>query len=231
MTTQLVELKKNDVVTDSLLIADKFDKRHNHVITKIEKLIEEMESFKGPKSWTLKFTKKEKEYRGQTFNYYEMNREAFSLLVMSFTGKKALEWKLKFNKAFYEMERVITSQLLNQQSEMWLAQREQSKLIRREETDVIKQFVEYATAQGSIKAKFYYKHITTAVYKCLGLIQHKQPKLRETLDILQTSQLIMAEMVARKSLIKYMKEGEHYKAIFPLVKKDLEDFANSFLLN
>lgn len=129
------------------------------------------------------------------------------------------------------MEKTIYQLTLNQQSDMWLAQREQSKLIRREETDVIKQFVEYATSQGSVNAKFYYKHITNVVYKCLGLIQYKQPKLRETLDLMQTNQLILAEMTAKKSLLKYMEEKEHYKAIFPLVKRDLESFADSFLIN
>ena len=159
-----------------------------------------------------------------------MNREAFSLLAMSFTGKKALAWKIRFNRAFYEMEKSLIQLAQNQQSEMWLAQREQSKRIRQEETDTIKEFVAYATAQGSTKAQFYYKHITVSVYKCLGLIQYKQPKIRETLDMMQTSQLILAEMVARKSLEKYMVDGEHYKAIFTLVKRDLEAFASSFLL-
>jgi len=43
--------------------------------------------------------------------------------------------------------------------------------------------------------------------------------------------LILAEKVAQKSLKKYMDDKEHYKAIFALVKIDLEKFADSFLLN
>ena len=224
-------LKKGEALVDSRTVAEKFGKRHEHIIRKIESLIVDLGEIKYPKNETLKFTKKQAEYRGTSFNIYEMNREAFSLLVMSFTGKKALAWKIKFNNAFYAMEKALTQQAFNQQSEMWLAQREQGKLIRREETDVIKEFVDYATSQGSSKAQFYYKHITMAVYRCLGLIQYKQPKLRETLDMMQTSQLILAEKVAQKSLKKYMDDKEHYKAIFALVKIDLEKFADSFLLN
>lgn len=230
MNKQIVLSKKGEAFADSRVIAEKFGKRHSHVVEKIETLIKEIDNIKGPKSWTLKFNKRSDNYRGQEYDYYEMNKPAFSMLVMGMTGNKALEWKLRFNEAFYEMERVLTQQSLNQQSEMWLAQREQGKLIRQEETDIIKEFVDYATTQGSENAKFYYKHITSAVYKALNLVQYKQPKLRETLDFMQTSQLILAEQVAQKSLKKYMNEKEFYKTIFVLVKQDLEAFANSFLL-
>ena len=227
----LVLAKKKEVFADSRLVADKFDKRHIEVMRKIDKLLLDISTIKRGTFDTLKFNKKEGEYRGQTFDYYEMNREAFSLLVMSFTGKKALEWKMKFNNAFYTMEKQLVLLQSNKQSELWLAQRTQAKQIRSEETDIIKEFVEYATKQGSQKAQFYYKHITVATYKCLGLVQYQRPKLRETLDMMQTSQLIMAEMVAQKSLQKYMQDGEHYKTIFTLVKQDLEQFADSFLMN
>lgn len=35
---------------------------------------------------------------------YLMTRDGFSLLVMEFTGQKALEWKLKYIEAFNYME-------------------------------------------------------------------------------------------------------------------------------
>ncbi len=45
---------------------------------------------------------------------YLMNRDGFSLLVMGFTGAKALEWKLKYIEAFNAMERAIEKGLTNQ---------------------------------------------------------------------------------------------------------------------
>lgn len=36
-----------------------------------------------------------------------MNRDGFSLLAMGFTGKKALQWKLKYIEAFNEMEETL----------------------------------------------------------------------------------------------------------------------------
>ena len=38
---------------------------------------------------------------------YLMTRDGFSLLVMGFTGQKALEWKLKYIEAFNYMEESI----------------------------------------------------------------------------------------------------------------------------
>ena len=39
-----------------------------------------------------------------------MNRDGFSLIVMGFTGKKALDWKLKYIDAFNKMEEELKRQ-------------------------------------------------------------------------------------------------------------------------
>jgi len=225
----LVFQNKNHILCTSKMVAEKFKKKHATVLSVIEKLLEENKEFRviGDDPY---FSKKEEEYRGQKYFYYEMDKKSFVRLVMRFRGREAYIWQGKFIDAFFQMEKMLLQVNLNQQSEQWKLQREQSKQIRLEETDIIKQFVDYATNQGSQKAKFYYKHVTTAVYKCLGLIQFKQPKLRETLDLMQTHQLILAEATAKESLLKHMQEGEHYKTIFVLVKQDLERLANVLLI-
>lgn len=49
------------------------------------------------------------EYRGQRFPEYLMNRDGFTLLAMGFTGKDALQWKMKYIAAFNEMEQALNS--------------------------------------------------------------------------------------------------------------------------
>lgn len=44
---------------------------------------------------------------GQEYPMYLMNRDGFTLLAMGFTGKAALEWKLKYIDAFNRMEQEI----------------------------------------------------------------------------------------------------------------------------
>jgi len=227
---QLVELKKGDIFCDSNLVAKKFGIKHNKVVRTIENLATDLEELRGTQC-TPKLMTEEREYRGRKFTSYLLSREFFSLLAMRFKGKKALEWQVKFNSAFYDMEKRILLDENNKQNSQWVTSRNQGKQIRLETTDIIKEFVEYATKQGSQKARFYYKHITTATYKALGLIQYKQPQLRDTLNILELGFLQSAEFVAQRSLRKHMESGEHYKAIFVLVKQDLEVFANGLLLN
>ena len=218
------------MVCDSTDVARSFGYKHVDVVRVIKKLNQDIESLRAVSN-PPKIFEYDNEYRGQNFVAYRMTREYFSLLAMRFKGVKALSWQIKFNSAFYEMERILLQQNKNKDSEEWVTARTQSKQMRLHQTDVIKDFVNYATEQGSVNAKFYYKHITNATYSALNLIQHKKPKLRDTLDLMELSQLMVAETVAKKRLQAYMSQGEHYKAIFSLVKQDLTNFGSSLLLD
>ena len=79
-------------------IKEHFGKRHNDVTEVIRKLLA------TEKSVTKMFYASKFEYRGQEFPMYLMNRDGFSLLVMGFTGKKAMNWKIKYIEAFNAME-------------------------------------------------------------------------------------------------------------------------------
>ena len=45
--------------------------------------------------------------RGRKYKEYLLTKDGFSLLVMGFTGSRALEWKLKYIEAFNKMEQAI----------------------------------------------------------------------------------------------------------------------------
>lgn len=224
---ELVKINQNKVFADSRIIADTFGKAHRNVMRDIESLIENLNE-NNAQNITLLFSKKKfiNEINREYF-YYEMNRDGFSLLVMGFTGKKAFQWKIKFIEAFNLMEKT----LLNKNNEEWLTTREQGKLIRRNETDTIQEFTDYAISQGSKSAQFYYKHYTNATYKALQLLENKKPKTRETLDLLQLHQLLLAEDIVTKTIKREMENKEHYKVIFEKCKISLENFANSLMIS
>lgn len=46
----------------------------------------------------------------QKYTMYLMNRDGFSLLAMGFTGKEAVQWKLKYIEAFNQMEKQLAAQ-------------------------------------------------------------------------------------------------------------------------
>jgi phage regulator Rha-like protein len=230
----IVTVERGELMTDTQIIAKALDTKHAYVMRVVEQFLEDFPDLRVTQNHpkTLEKIRLEKRhYRGKDFTAAVMNRECFTLLVMRFENSKAREMQRKFNAAFYEMERALLREKANSEDPAWIAARQQAKAIRLSETDVIKDFVEYAKGQGSKGADHYYKHITNATYKCLELLQAKKPKLRETLDILDMAHLMAAEGLAARSLRHYMTAGEHYKAVFELVKHDLERFASGLMLH
>lgn len=99
---ELVILKENKAVTTSLKVAESFGKRHRDVMRNISNLT--AQNCAVGKMFA-KSTYLNKQNHEQPIYY--MNRDGFSLLVMGFTGKKALEFKLKYIDAFNKMEDYI----------------------------------------------------------------------------------------------------------------------------
>lgn len=96
---QLVIMKNRQAVTSSTSIADNFDKRHDHILRDIRDLAKDVPDF-----GEMFFETTEPDSYGRHRRIYLMNRDGFTLLAMGFTGKKAMEFKLKYIKAFNEME-------------------------------------------------------------------------------------------------------------------------------
>lgn len=98
---ELVKIKNNQVVVSSRQVAEKFGKLHKDVLENIRNILA------AEKSATKFYQEATHEYRGQKFPEYLMNRDGFTLLAMGFTGKDALQWKMKYIAAFNEMEATL----------------------------------------------------------------------------------------------------------------------------
>ena len=92
-------------VASSRDIAEHFGKGHNHVLRDIDAMKEDVSNF-----GQMFFTTEIPDNYGRPQRAYLMNRDGFTLLAMGFTGKAALEWKLKYIEAFNAMERELRSQ-------------------------------------------------------------------------------------------------------------------------
>lgn len=95
----LVQVENEQVVTDSRKVAEVFGKEHKNVIQAIENITAE-NSAVSSMFYETDYTAG----TGKHYKMYLLNRDGFTLLAMGFTGKQALEWKLKYIKAFNEME-------------------------------------------------------------------------------------------------------------------------------
>lgn len=99
------------LVADSLEVADRFGKRHTHVLRSIDDLINQLES-QSTQNWADYFIPDDyQDNKNRTQRRFKLTRDGFSLLVMGFTGPAALHWKLLYIEAFNKMEQALRSNL------------------------------------------------------------------------------------------------------------------------
>lgn len=101
----LVRSYGQKVYTSSRTVAEKFGKLHKNVLRDIEQLIADI----GDEQFgRLNF--EPSVYRNEQYKLqpeYHLTEEGFALLVMGFTGREAMQWKLAFLRAFRALERQL----------------------------------------------------------------------------------------------------------------------------
>lgn len=97
----------------------------------------------------------------------------------------------------------------------WLGVREETKKVRRMETDTIKKFVEYAKESGSTHADMYYQNFTKLVQNHLGI----KAGTRDDLDQNTLLRLKSLETVVDMHLNTLMNSDMSYKDIYAGVKE------------
>lgn len=210
---ELVYLKNNAAVCDSLQVAEKFGKRHDKLIAEIRRMYGELIGKRTPRNGGAKFFfESTYENRGKRYPMFLMTRDGFSLLVMGFTGKNALEWKLQYIRAFNQMEKLIQEK----STAAYQLSDQAEKATRKTETDIIKEFVEYARAQGSTHADHYYSNYTRLAYKSVGITD------KTTAAGSQLDDLALVEHLITHTLRTGMAAGHNYKDIYQDCKNRLE---------
>lgn len=128
---ELTSISNGQVVVSSRQIAESFEKEHRHVLETIRNLTAENSTVK-----TMFHESSYKNDRGRDYAEYLINRDGFSLLVMGFTGQKALEWKLKYIEAFNRMEQMLISKAPSYQisdpierAKAWIQEQEEKKAL------------------------------------------------------------------------------------------------------
>lgn len=202
----LVYLKTEEAMTDSLTVAESFEKRHDAVLRKIESLIENDSTQKCGECFVKTWYK---DSSGKHNTKYLMNRDGFAFLVMGFTGKKANEWKWKYIDAFNKMESILTEK----RTADWIESRKRGKLIRKEETDTIKNLAEYAKQQGSTHSDKLYMVYSRLANKFAGIVT------RDTASVAELNLLSIYENIALHIMQNGMECGMHYKDIYQKTKE------------
>lgn len=108
MSNQLVVAKKNKIYAESQLVAQMFEKNHQHVLRDIR----DLERTCSKEFWQSNFGQSNYKVRGKEYPCYHLTRDGFTMLAMGFTGEKAIQFKELYISKFNEMERLLTSQQL-----------------------------------------------------------------------------------------------------------------------
>ena len=194
----LVVVVNNRPITTSLKVADQFGKRHDNVMAAIKAIsndIEDALTFKGMFNETTYADK-----YGREKPMYEMTRDGFSLLAMGFTGKKALEFKLKFINEFNRMEAALKSiAAQNQIDPRWAETRQLGKKTRKLLTAAIKALEDYFQERGKVFPTGYlYGHLTNLIQNALSI----QKGCRDNCSVKKLNQLDQTEDIAGNVILQ-----------------------------
>ncbi|MBF0584699.1 MAG: Rha family transcriptional regulator [Magnetococcales bacterium] len=203
----------------SLVIAERFGKRHADVLRAIETLKKDCSEGFGQRNFaSSSYVNEQNKEQPMTL----LTKDGFAMLVMGFQGQEATRWKERFIAAFNRMERHILREA--KQAEQrgtleWQSARASGKAIRHQATDTVQQFVQYAKSQGSTHANHYYSNFTRMVNTAfLGEQAARDPHFRDNLDAGQLVILAMGEHVAGLALLEAMAMGLPYKDCFQTAK-------------
>lgn len=207
---ELVYLKNDEAVCDSLQVAERFNKRHDRVLRAIDNLVASLPKNGEPQKMFI--ISRRKAGDGQYHKMYLMNRDGFSLLVMGFTGKEALEWKLQYIKAFNRMENIIHEK----STQTWIETRAAGKLTRKAETATIQKLVGYAKGQGSKHAEMLYVTYSKLANKMAGI------EKRDEATVMQLNNLSLMEHIILNVIDAGILMEKNYKLIYQDCKNRLE---------
>lgn len=164
----LVEIKKVNkeeiTVCTSLDVAETFNKNHRDVMESIRNISTTISTAEFS---ALFYIDEYKASNGKKNPMYVMNRDGFTLLVMGYTGEKAMRFKLDYIKQFNAMEKALRNKYI---------EREKGIAVRQALTKALQQSTEDERMHGHA-----YSTYTNCIYKALFCKNAKQ--LREQFGI------------------------------------------------
>lgn len=150
----LVEVKRvnkeEKTVVSSLDVAETFEKEHKHVLEDVRRISDNLDTAEFS---ALFYETEYKASNGKKNPMYLMNRDGFTLLVMGYTGEKAMKFKLAYIKQFNAMEKALQGKLI---------EREKGIAVRQSLTKALQQSTENERMHGHA-----YSTYTNCIYKVL----------------------------------------------------------------
>lgn len=206
---ELVYLQKDDAFTDSMVIAEATEHSHHAITQLIRNHQKRLERF-----GKLQFThfKCQNPKGGRPSKVYLLNEPQATLLVTFLDNTdKVADFKVELVRQFYEMRKFIAER----HTEAWIETRSSGKLTRKEETDTIKELVEYAKEQHSEHADLLFMTYSKLANSMVGI----KGKNRDKASTRQLNNLSIFENLILQMIRNGMNAGLHYKEIYKICKE------------
>ena len=210
---ELVELKNNEVFTNSKVIAEGTGNLHSSIQKIITKYENDFKEF-----GQVRFEMRPVKYARGTNEekIYWLNEEQATLLMTYLRNSEITrKFKKELVRQFYAMRRFI----LEKQSKLWIDTRTANKENRIKETDVIKMLVDYAKEQGSTHSDKLYMTYTKLAKT---IIKGK----RDDISVSDLNNLTLVESIILQTIRIDMSMGMHYKEIYKDCKGRIERIAD-----
>lgn len=171
-------------MVDSLFVAEAFGKKHFHVLRDIAQLTESKSGLSENFAAGNYFLDVYKDAMGRKLPHYLMTRDGFTMLIMGYTGPKAMHFKELYIRRFNEMEQCIRSLLSARQefpmlTDMICRLHENPKTYHfSNECDLLNRIVlgmsakQFRLANGIEKGQSIRPYLTTQQIYALDRLQH-----------------------------------------------------------
>jgi len=215
-----VEIWNDEARTGSFLLAQGLEREHKIVTNLIRKYQSDFEDFSTLNVRKLLST------GGRAANEYMLDEDQFMFLgTLLKNSKKVVAFKKAIIKQFKKCRLENESLRQHQQQPEYQITRTAGKIVRRQTTDVMQTFVEYAKNQGSKNADRYYSNITKMLNGLLFIVEGKFKNVRSILTTRQLMTVSSAEQIIDRGLKDGMSRKKFYKEIYKDVRTKVELFA------
>lgn len=205
----LVLVKKNDIFTDSLIIAEGTGYEHHTITRKIRDYFEDFEEL-GKVEFMDETSINPK--GGRPTRIYLLNEPQASYLITLLENNHVVrKFKLTLVKEFYRMRQFI----LEKQSAEWQQSRITGKQARKDETDMIlTKLIPLAESQGSKNAGKLYMTYSKLVNSTLSI----EAGQRDNLPLSYIDAIRFLERAIENIISIEVDKGTHYKEIYQICK-------------
>jgi len=213
-----ITLIKNQLRTDSRLLASLLDHRHRTILESIDKYISQLGELGSLPFETEKGIALETGGFAKATRYALLNEDqCYFVLTLMRNNTHVVKSKLALVKAFRAARTTLAQQQLA---------RCNGKEIRHQETSAIGELVDYAMAKGSKNADKYYMSIT----KMTNAVLNIEAGQRDNLPEKTLTEISIIENIVRLTIHDGINADMPYKDIFQLAKERCKLISSSIKL-